>query len=88
MKENKLSNKKERMYELQKKSTGVAIVLSIVLTGAGSMYAGKVGKGILLFCLSMFMWIFLLGWVVWIIAAFVAMGDVSNYNESLRLSLE
>jgi len=39
-------------YEQKKKSVGIAVLLSFVIPGAGQMYLGKIGKGILLFVLA------------------------------------
>ncbi|WP_048197420.1 TM2 domain-containing protein [Methanocaldococcus sp. FS406-22] len=35
-------------YEQKKKSVGIAVLLSLVIPGAGQMYLGKVGKGIII----------------------------------------
>ena len=39
-------------YEQKKKSVGIVVLLSLVIPGAGQIYLGKVGKGILLFILA------------------------------------
>ena len=36
-------------YEQKKKSGGIALLLSLIIPGAGQMYLGKVGMGIILF---------------------------------------
>jgi len=80
-------NKNKVLYELKKKNETTAVVLSLFLTGAGSMYAGKIGKGILILFSQIFLWMFLLGWLMWIIAPLVAYGDAKKYNSILALEL-
>ena len=77
-----------KLYELRKKSPGVAVLLSLLFTGLGSMYAGKVGKGFLILIIQIFMWIFLLGWIAWIIAPIIAYQDVKKYNMGLEIELK
>ncbi|MCQ6253575.1 DUF6677 family protein [Methanocaldococcus sp.] len=36
-------------YEQKKKNAGIAVLLSVIIPGAGQIYLGKVGKGIILF---------------------------------------
>ncbi|WP_193760679.1 GYF domain-containing protein [Bradyrhizobium yuanmingense] len=48
------------------KSPGVALLLSFLICGAGQMYCGRVGKGILMLIGCIVLWFILLGWVIWI----------------------
>jgi TM2 domain-containing membrane protein YozV len=48
------------------KSPGVALLLSLVICGAGQMYNGQVGKGILMLIGCLLAWLVFLGWVIWI----------------------
>lgn len=50
------------------KSAGIAVLLSLIIPGAGQMYAGKVGRGVALLILAwflipafviLFLWIFI-----------------------------
>lgn len=56
------------------KSPGVAVVLSILLPGAGQWYNGQVGKGFGFFGLEM------VGWGVWVWAVVSAVDNVINTN--------
>ena len=46
------------------KSAGLALFLSFIFCGAGQLYNGQVGKGILMFFLCVLGWIVFLGWVI------------------------
>lgn len=46
------------------KSPGVALLLSLIFVGAGQLYNGDVGKGILMFFMCVFLWMVLLGWII------------------------
>ena len=46
------------------KSAGLAAVLSLVWVGLGQLYNGDFGKGILMFCLCVALWLVFLGWIV------------------------
>ena len=48
------------------KSPGVALLLSFLICGAGQMYCGRVGKGILMLIGCIVLWVIFLGWVIWI----------------------
>lgn len=48
------------------KSPGVALLLSLIISGAGQMYCGRVGKGILMLIGTIALWVVFLGWIVWI----------------------
>lgn len=85
---NKKQQKNEAMYELKKKSPGVAVGLSLIITGAGHMYLGKVGFGFLLLFIQLALWLVLMGWVMWIIAPILAYNEAKRYNELLRLELD
>jgi len=68
-----------------KKSGGVAIVLSFFIPGAGSMYAGKVGKGIGLLVASLFGYVCLIipGLIIHVLALGIAYNDVKTFNLAL-----
>jgi TM2 domain-containing membrane protein YozV len=76
------------------KSTGVAVLLSLLLTGAGQVYCGRVGRGVAFFCGAVFSWItlfFLIGFlllpavVIW--AAVDAASLANRHNAMLVASL-
>lgn len=46
------------------KSPGVALLLSFLFCGAGQIYCGRVGKGILMFIGAVLLWLVLLGWII------------------------
>ncbi|UGY06722.1 GYF domain-containing protein [Bradyrhizobium quebecense] len=48
------------------KSAGLALFLSFLICGAGQMYCGRVGKGILMLIGCIALWIVFLGWTIWI----------------------
>jgi TM2 domain-containing membrane protein YozV len=48
------------------KSPGLALALSLILCGAGQMYCGRVGRGFLMLFGSLFLWVVMLGWIIWI----------------------
>ena len=79
--------RKEAIYEMRKKSPTVAVFLSIIIVGAGHFYAKKAGVGIILMVLCAISWLFLMGWIFWILAPILAHGEVKKYNELLRLEL-
>jgi len=63
-------------YEQKKKSIGIAVLLSVVIPGAGQMYLGKVGKGIILL---------LTCWLIipWIYSIYDAYKSAKDYNAQL-----
>ena len=48
------------------KSAGVALLLSFLICGAGQMYCGRVGKGVLMLIGCIALWFIFLGWIIWI----------------------
>jgi TM2 domain-containing membrane protein YozV len=48
------------------KSPGVALLLSLLLCGAGQMFCGRVGRGLLMLFGSLLLWVVMLGWIIWI----------------------
>ena len=80
--------KNEILFQSRQKTPWVAGLLSLVIVGAGSMYAGKTSKGFALMGISLLLWIVLLGWVVWIFAPYIAIKDAKEYNKLLRLELD
>ncbi len=67
--------------EAASKSPGVALLLSFFISGAGQMYNGQVGKGVLMLLGTIALWFVLLGWIVWIWAM------VDAYSTAKRLNL-
>jgi TM2 domain-containing membrane protein YozV len=62
------------------KSAGVALLLSFLLCGAGQMYCGRVGKGILMLIGCIALWFILLGWAVWIWSMVDAYATAKDMN--------
>lgn len=77
----------ERLYELKKKSPGVAAGLSVLLVGSGHMYIGKVAVGFVLMFITLMLWFVLMGWIMWIIVPIFAYKETKAYNEQLMLEL-
>lgn len=68
------------------KSAGVALLLSLLICGAGQLYNGQVGKGILMFVGCVVLWFILLGWIVMIWSWIDAYSTAKRKNERyLRL---
>jgi len=84
----KNKTKAERLYELKKKDPVLAVILSLLIIGAGSIYAGKTASGIIQLVLSIVLWMFFLGWIMWIISPFIAYSDAKKTNEELMLELD
>lgn len=63
-------------YEQKKKSVGIAVLLSFIIPGAGQMYLGRVGKGIILL---------LTCWLIipWIYSIYDAYKSAKDYNAQL-----
>nr|WP_150111299.1 MULTISPECIES: NINE protein [Mesorhizobium] len=51
------------------KSAGVALILSLLICGLGQFYNGQIGKGILMFVLTIALWFVFLGWIIMIWSA-------------------
>jgi TM2 domain-containing membrane protein YozV len=76
-------------YELRKKSAGLAAFISFLLPGAGQMYGGKIGKGII--------WLLagVLGYCLWVVPGIIihlccivnAYKTIQRYNFELMKSL-
>ena len=80
-------NNNDKLYAMKRKSPFTAVILSLLFIGAGSMYSGKVLSGIVQIFISLVLWLFLMGWVMWFISPFLANIDAKNYNEILALEL-
>ena len=72
---------------MNKKSEALAIVLSFLIPGVGEMYAGKVGKGVvilLLAIISAVLMIFIIGvflyLIIWIYSMIDSYNLVKQYN--------
>ena len=68
------------LYEQKKKSPGIAVLLSLIIPGAGQMYLGKVGKGIILL---IFFWTI----IAWLYSIFDAYKYAKDYNARLYFIL-
>jgi TM2 domain-containing membrane protein YozV len=62
------------------KSPGVALLLSLLICGAGQMYCGKVGKGILMLIGCIALWFIFLGWIIWIWSMIDAYATAKDMN--------
>lgn len=62
------------------KSPGVALLLSLLICGAGQMYCGRVGKGILMLIGCVALWLIFLGWIVWIWSMIDAYATAKDMN--------
>ena len=70
---------------VQTKSPGLALFLSFIMPGAGQLYNGDIGKGILLFfSFWILVWIFI-GWIFWIVAMVDAYQSAQNINLGNRV---
>jgi TM2 domain-containing membrane protein YozV len=71
-------------YEQPLPSPGLAAVLSLLFVGAGQWYNGEIGKGLGMLFGTLFLWLFLLGWVIniWSII------DAYNVASERRLLME
>jgi TM2 domain-containing membrane protein YozV len=62
------------------KSPGIALLLSLLICGVGQMYNGQVAKGILMLLGCAFLWVFLLGWIIWIWSMIDAYSTAKEMN--------
>ncbi|MDI6885794.1 MAG: TM2 domain-containing protein [archaeon] len=69
-------NQKVSYYEQKKKSAGIATLLSFIIPGAGQMYLGRVGKGILIL---IFCWLI----IPWLYGIYDAYKTANDYNARL-----
>jgi TM2 domain-containing membrane protein YozV len=70
------------------KSPGVALLLSLLLCGAGQMYCGRVGRGFLMLFGCIFLWFILLGWIVWIWSIIDAYSTAKQMNLRYLLRMQ
>lgn len=84
----KKQNKNLQIYNLKKKSPATAVLLSLVFTGAGHLYLGKVGAAIIYLVIQILLWFVLMGWIMWIITPIAAYYDAKKHNELLALELD
>ena len=62
------------------KSPGLALFLSFFIPGAGQLYNGDVGKGIVFFiAFFVLVWIFI-GWIFWLVAIVDAYQSAQKFN--------
>lgn len=73
------------MYQKEKKSELLAILLSYMLPGSGIAYASGLGKGFLFFILTVIGYIFLIipGLILHLYGAVVAYNDARDFNARL-----
>ena len=71
------------------KSPGIALLLSFLWCGAGQIYCGRVGRGILMFVGAVALWFILLGWIIqiWAMVDAYQMAKKMNLNYLRRLQL-
>lgn len=62
------------------KSPGIALVLSLLICGVGQMYNGQVAKGILMLLGCVCLWVFFLGWIIWIWSMIDAYSTAKEMN--------
>jgi TM2 domain-containing membrane protein YozV len=62
------------------KSPGVALLLSLIICGAGQMYCGRIGKGILMLIGCLALWFIFLGWTIWIWSMIDAYATAKDMN--------
>ena len=76
-------------YEHEKKSAGVAMLMSALLPCGGQFYAGATMQGILgiLFGLALLVFFPMGIWIVWVAAIADAPGAVKRYNKALSARL-
>jgi TM2 domain-containing membrane protein YozV len=79
---------------LNRKSAGVAALLSLLLTGAGQWYCGRIGRGFAFLGAAVVSWVllwvlvgFLLLPIVWIWAIVDAMSLANQHNQRLTAAL-
>ena len=77
----------QKMYELKKKNPTTAVVLSLLITGAGHWYLGKIGKGFAFLISQILLWFLFLGWIMWIAAPIDAYQEAKKQNAILKLEL-
>jgi len=62
------------------KSPGVAVLLSLLICGAGQLYNGEVAKGILMFIGCAVLWTVTLGWIISIWSMIDAYGTAKRLS--------
>lgn len=82
-----MNNESHVIY--QKKAPWVAVILSLVITGAGQMYCGRVGKGVLLLIGAIVGWMIfeMIGIAVWIYAMIDAYNIAHEINEEFQINI-
>lgn len=79
-------------YVVPLKSSGIAAVLALIIPGLGHIYAGNIGRGLLLLILEILCMIVLyfmiitifVGIIVWIWQIYDAYKVTEEYNDALR----
>lgn len=62
------------------KSVGVAVLLSFLIPGAGTMYAGKIGWGLTLLILSYVLLVVVIGLFIWLYSIYDAYAACKEHN--------
>jgi len=90
MARDKTDAEKMMLYETNKKSPGLALILSLLIPGAGQIYNGEVGKGIAMLIVVIVCWMFffllipiLVAIVIWVWGIIDAHHTAQNYNTAL-----
>lgn len=67
------------------KNAAVAFLLSLFLPGFGHIYVGKVGLGLLIFILTIFLsWTIIVPIVLWLVGMIDSVNKVGSYNNFVR----
>jgi len=76
----KLPRKSNGTIVTGEKSVGLAVILSLLIPGAGTMYAGKVGWGLVLLILSAALLFFIVGFFIWLYSIYDAYAACKEHN--------
>lgn len=86
-----MTHKNEILYNLKKKNPWVAAILSLVIIGAGSMYANQIAKGVFQLVCCFIVTVFTFGLllpVFWISSPIIAYSDAVKHNTLLKVELD
>ena len=78
-------------YVIPLKSSGIAAVLALIIPGLGHIYAGNIGKGLLLLILEIILMCFygllfplLIAIIIWVWQIYDAYKTTEEYNDALK----
>ena len=77
--------KRYDMYDEYVKIPSSGVLLSLLITGGGSLYARQYVSAIIQFLVAVALWSVLMGWIMWINSPIIAYHDVKTYNRRLAL---